>query len=946
MVVAHTHWDREWYHPAVRFQARLVALVDALLAAPSDPATPFLLDGQASVLLDYLAIRPERTADIARALAARSIEAGPWFVLADNLIPSGEAVVRNLEAGRRILGRLGAAPPSVAYCPDTFGHPAALPTIAQGFGCASAIVWRGFGGRSFPRHDTAWWHGADGSRILLHHLPPDGYEFGSALPTEPASVRERWARIRDVLSERNTTGAMLLTVGADHHAPAPDLVRAIEALAEVASTDHVQMVRAGLAQAAGWLRQAVHRHESTGATVPHVRGELRDSYGFTWTLQGTLATRAYQKRRNAMLERVLLRDVEPWTALAFLHATPERRTIAADGSLTLAQIPALVSCAWETLLRTHPHDTLCGCSIDHVAADMSARQRDVAAQSRELRDASLCVALAHDVVAARTRPVDGDPVIVLRNRAARRRDGLAELRILETLADVRVGPGSGASMDATQASALPSVMPRKALEGLTWQSLSSRVRHLRRESPQHYPDDDLVREHHVLAWVPSVPASGLLVLGAKAPPPAVVAPVAVTAKRVGHTIELDNGKVRVVASRDGLSFFTNGRVLPGVLSLETIADAGDSYTPSLRGDPERLTLTSVRMSADGPLRATVRMRWTWRRGRERIRVITDITLDAGTSVLRCAVRGDNARINHRLQLCWHTDVTATRVMADAAFGVVERVAIATVLDARPFEQPPTTSPLHRWMSLCDERHGATLLSDGLAEGEATGNRLGVTLVRAIGDLSRSDLPERPGHAGWPADIPAAQCQGPFVANVALVLHGPWNETTHDLIDEAAEAFLLPLLGESWRDLEAHDLEYPGPELHGDGLRASTMRLRDDGNAWCCARSTRARRRRRRRGICRQVSGMRASVASTAPPSPTGRRWKAPSPSTHRRARRSPLRSSAEIRSQRSVDSASPTNVHATTVAISKTPGASAIHGATSSHSRPPAIMLPQLAAGG
>src|SRR4051794_29817004 len=30
-VVAHTHWDREWYHPAERFRQRLVALIDELL---------------------------------------------------------------------------------------------------------------------------------------------------------------------------------------------------------------------------------------------------------------------------------------------------------------------------------------------------------------------------------------------------------------------------------------------------------------------------------------------------------------------------------------------------------------------------------------------------------------------------------------------------------------------------------------------------------------------------------------------------------------------------------------------------------------------------------------------------------------------------------------------------------------------------------------------------
>src|SRR5688572_6309359 len=98
-VVAHTHWDREWYLPAGRFRQRLVALIDELLDT-ADPASPFLLDGQAVVLDDYTELRPERAEALGRALRDGAIEAGPWYVLADELIPSGEALVRNLLTGR------------------------------------------------------------------------------------------------------------------------------------------------------------------------------------------------------------------------------------------------------------------------------------------------------------------------------------------------------------------------------------------------------------------------------------------------------------------------------------------------------------------------------------------------------------------------------------------------------------------------------------------------------------------------------------------------------------------------------------------------------------------------------------------------------------------------------------------------------------------------------
>ena len=361
-----------------------------------------------------------------------ALEAGPWYVLADNLIPSGEAIVRNLEAGRRWLRRLGATAPRVAYCPDTFGHPAAMPTIAAGFGCDVAIVWRGFGGPSFPETDTAWWRAPDGDRVLLYHLPPDGYEFGSALPTEPDAALARWRAISATLRARNHTGTALLTSGADHHAAQPDFTLALERLDDAARADSARATRSGLSRAAGELLQAARRHERSHGPLPVVGGELRDSYGYTWTLQGTLATRAHSKRVNVRVERALLRDVEPWTALAWLHGPSWSSDVAPDGSLTLAQVPALLQHAWQTLLQTHPHDTLCGCAIDDVASDMAARQRRASAMAVELREAALSCALSHDRVAARARAVNPAPLVVLRNRSARTRSGVAVVRLLET----------------------------------------------------------------------------------------------------------------------------------------------------------------------------------------------------------------------------------------------------------------------------------------------------------------------------------------------------------------------------------------------------------------------------------------------------------------------------------------------------------------------------------
>jgi hypothetical protein len=498
LVLPHTHWDREWYHAAGRFRQRLVALVDALLDDPDDAPPAFLLDGQAAVLDDYLAARPERRAALAAALGGGRLEAGPWYVLADTLIPGAEPLVRNLLAGRRAVRALGAEPPPVLYCPDSFGHPAALPTLAAGFGLGAVVVWRGYGGARWPAGDAAWWRAPDGARALLVHLPPDGYEFGSRLPPALPSARERWAAMRAVLAPRARLGLVLVTNGADHHAPQERWAEAVDALARAAAPEPV-----GPTSLAGFARLAAERAaalEGTPEALPRVAGELRDSYGYAWTLQGTFASRAAQKRRAAAAARRLERDVEPWLAVGALAG----RVPPADA----ARRAALLRAAWRPLLECLPHDTLCGCSTDAVARAADARLEDCAAQARGLRADALAALVGHDADTARRWRDGWRPAAVVRNRAARARGGVAEIELLTFVRDVPVGPGSaGAWRDAGSAGVRGVPVTLVGADGgpLAVQVLDRELRHDRVEAPRHYPDVDLVESARCVAWVPPLP---------------------------------------------------------------------------------------------------------------------------------------------------------------------------------------------------------------------------------------------------------------------------------------------------------------------------------------------------------------------------------------------------------------------------------------------------------
>src|SRR3990172_10965574 len=96
VVVPHTHWDREWYLPFEAFRARLVRMMDALLALLDRDREyrHFVLDGQTIPLDDYLEIRPERRADIERLVKAGRLPLGARGRVPDEVLIRGGAPLR------------------------------------------------------------------------------------------------------------------------------------------------------------------------------------------------------------------------------------------------------------------------------------------------------------------------------------------------------------------------------------------------------------------------------------------------------------------------------------------------------------------------------------------------------------------------------------------------------------------------------------------------------------------------------------------------------------------------------------------------------------------------------------------------------------------------------------------------------------------------------------
>ena len=324
-------------------------------------------------------------------------------------------------------------------------------------------------------------------------------------------------------------------------------------------------------------------------------------------------------------------------------------------------MPALLDAAWEPLLASLPHDTLCGCSTDVVARAMDARLDDADAQARGLRADALDALVGHDVVAARADRTAWRSWLVVRNRAARARGGVAEVSIAGHVRDVGVGPGSAGRWRPV----LEGPVTLAPVNGALVQPLSRTRRHDRLESPRHYPDDDLVDDVHALVWMPPVPAYGLL------PVALAGAPVATSPLRPAHPVRaeqlrLDNGRVTVEADAHGhvrLAFPARGLVLDDVLGFEDVGDAGDSYTPSPIGAPRAaLWCAGARLAHRGPLRGAIALRYRMRvpaalqaapdglsrpgpatRGHVELSLAVTLSLDADAEWVRVHVAGRQRR---------------------------------------------------------------------------------------------------------------------------------------------------------------------------------------------------------------------------------------------------------------------------------------------------------------
>lgn len=819
-VVPHTHWDREWYQPFEVFRARLVDVVDTALALLQDPAgryRRFTLDGQAVVLDDYLAVRPDRRAAIAEQVRAGRMRIGPWYVLADEFLVSPESLVRNLQEGRRACAAFGGWMP-VAYTPDSFGHVAQLPLLADGFGLEAIVFERGVGDEGERLGSEFSWRAADGrtevlavhligtysSATALGHLDweyQDTYDpqraarqvraalFGpdAGEAAFPTWLRDALERLPHGIAGYSRSGHALLLNGSDHLFPQRNLPEALDHVG--AAIEEVRFVHADVEEYVDAVRAPL-------ASLPRHQGEFCASR-YHHVLSGVWSARMPLKVANHAAETLLERYAEPLLAAAWMERRHDDRPLLAH--------------AWRSLLLNQPHDSICGCSIDPVHREMVTRFAAVTQLGEELCRRAVA-SLTHDVQ---------EPTLAVF-------DPLPEAAWRVARAELTVPAGRGAHVVLVDEGGLP--LPVQRL--VTTHPVAGRR------------DAEVDRVDLRFAF-PSRPLGLTRVRWTlDGPGPDASPSDTAHASRTPAGWRLQNGALTVDVTDGGsvtLIDRTSGRAWPLRLRLEDQGDAGDEYDFSpVPGDGPRVSGPATgraALVAAGPLRAAVGIELTLdvperladdrrrRTGRAVLRARVEIALEAFAEHAEVALEVDNTAQDHRLRLLVATGLHSDELASDGHWHVARR-------PLRPppaphwYQAPVPTRHQRRFSAVTDGDAGLAVLARGLPEVEAlpteAGVDLAVTLLRAVGWLSRDDLLSRPQGAGPAMPTPDAQCLGTHRFELAVCpfeggLGAPRLHRAAERFTATPRAFLA-----GPRD--------PRPDLKPD-LRREAGVAADPGPAW-------------------------------------------------------------------------------------------------------------------
>ncbi|EGP4919459.1 TPA: alpha-mannosidase [Enterococcus faecium] len=777
-IISHSHWDREWYMAYEQHHMRLIELIDDLLELfEVDPSfNSFHLDGQTIILDDYLQVRPEKRQAIQQAINEGKLRIGPFYILQDDFLISSESNVRNMLIGMEESRKWG-TPVMLGYFPDTFGNMGQTPQLMKQAGISAAAFGRGVKPIGFDnqvleaenyssQYSEMWWKGPDQTAIF-GLLFANWYSNGNEIPVEKEAALAFWKQKLADVEQYASTNHLLMMNGVDHQPVQKDISKAIHLANELFPdyefihsnfTDYLEAVQKDVPEDLG-----------------SVEGELTSQETDGWyTLANTASARVYLKQWNTKVQRQLENITEPLATMAY----------EVSGNYPHDQLDY----AWKTLMQNHPHDSICGCSVDSVHREMIPRFEKADEVGKYLAQDSLEQLTA--AIDTTGFPKDSFPFVIV-NTAGMDKTGEAEITIElerkrfaegipeQLYQELENLPKRKYHVETKSGATIPAILSEETVQfGYDLPKDRFRVPYMVKMIKVTLPLENMP----AFSWETFALVEG----EAKAEEKETMI------HQSGRIIE--NGPLHLTIEKNGtitMEDRKNKRKLNNLHIFEDIGDIGNEYIfkqpfydqPILSSNKENsevkvlvdtpeiakisiLQEMEIPVSADERLEKEQQMVVEFRyrkaeRSKEKriLQIKTIMTIRKDSKKIDFETTLDNQMKDHRLRVLFPTKLHVEHHEADSIFEVVKRPNHVS----KSWENP--TNPQHQqaFVNIHDEEYGVTVGNFGLNEYEVTEDgQIAVTLLRSVGEL---------GDWGY-FPTPEAQCLGEHRFNYSIELHGP------------------------------------------------------------------------------------------------------------------------------------------------------------------------------
>lgn len=769
-IISHSHWDREWYMSFEEHHMRLINLIDDLLYLfKNDPDfDSFHLDGQDIILDDYLAVRPEKRAEIKHWVEAGKLRVGPFYILQDDFLISPESNVRNTQYGMKKAKNYGHAPVPVGYFPDTFGNMGQAPQLMKLSHLDTVAFGRGVTPTGFNNqvsqgdfdstYSEMYWQSPNKDQVL-GILFANWYSNANEIPVDEKEAKEFWTKKLADAEKFASTNDLLMMNGVDHQPVQMNLTKAIR-VANKLFPDY-EFIHSNFEDYVKALKKDLPENLST------IKGELtsQDTDGW-YTLANCASSRIYLKQENTKMERLLENHVEP-IFLLNKEITEENQD--------------KLDYAWHELLKNDPHDSISGSGVDAVHRGMMNRYAKVGEAGKSLLDASLTE--FGQKVDTESLPKDSRPFLLINPSGVTRTEEkivtievhrclFAEKRPEQAYQDCEQYLKDHPSYNVFDSHGKPvkfRIIKKYTEFGYELPNRTFRIPYM-----ASYVQIALSPELKPYSWRSFYLADAKQNHG-------------VNSANFSSNI-LENKFVKAEVEPSGqINVYDANSDFKTRINLVDTGDIGNEYIYKQSADFKAITFDSkikdlridqlidgkrlsfkqtveLPESADSQLEyeqkavVDVTQRQAKRsKNMKKFTVKVELTLMDSWKKLKLKISGDNQIRDHRLRMVFKTDLHTETHEADSIFEVVKRNNKV----GKNWKNPENPQHEQTFVTIHDNQHGLVIGNFGLNEYEVDqeGSQISVTLLRCVGEMG--DWGYFPTHD--------SQCLGNFEAQLSVCL---------------------------------------------------------------------------------------------------------------------------------------------------------------------------------